>query len=109
MRKVINNRTLLLVIGLIVGLATLLSHSVRLEISKPKTEQSKESGEQKVVITPSDAVTVHAFVFQVDSAMEVSAVYQSAEKITKAVPVIQKTVSTYFRALFRFIIAPNAP
>lgn len=111
MRNAVNNKTLLLVFGLLVGLATLFSHSLRVEIknSKPKTEQTQDPNEQKVVITPSDAVTVNAFSFHVDSFFEIAPVFRSIENITKAAPAVQKTASTYFQTLFRFIISPNAP
>src|SRR5689334_12220244 len=111
MRSAVNNKTFLLVAGLLIGLVTLFSHSLRLEIKNEKAQsgKAKETTEQTVIIAPSVAVTVNAFVFQADALFEISPVFQSIEKITVGAPVIISTTTEYFQTLFRFIISPNAP
>lgn len=111
MRKMVNNKNLLLAISLIIGLATLLSHSVKVEIkSDKKVNTEQTSGEQQPVInTPSDALTVNFFTLQIDGLLEIIPVFQSVEKVFKVVPVFQKETTSFQQTLFRFIIAPNAP
>jgi hypothetical protein len=111
MRKAVNNKTFLLVAGLLIGLVTLFSHSLRLEIRSedPQSGKSKETTEQTVIIAPSDAVTVNAFSFHADSLFEIAPVFQSIEKIVEGTPVIIRKTTSYFHTLFRFIISPNAP
>ena len=111
MRNAINNKRFLLVAGLLVGLVTLFSHSIRLEIRSEKSQEgkAKETTEQTIIITPSDAVTVNAFSFEVDALFEIAQAFQSVREISAAAPVLQQSVTTYFQTLFRFIISPNAP
>jgi hypothetical protein len=110
MSKVFKNKNVLLVAGLLVGLVTLFSHSLRVEIkpAKAATEQKAET-EQAVVITPSDAVTVNAFNFAVDGFLEIAPVFQQVEETFKAIPVYCGKATSLFQTLFRYTISPNAP
>jgi hypothetical protein len=111
--KVFKNKRLLLVAGLMVGLVTLFSHSLRVEvptkIEKKTTEQSSSEESNVVIITPSDAVTVNFFTLQVDGFIELTHAFQQVKKVCKVVPSFQKRSTTFFQTLFRFIISPNAP
>jgi len=112
MRKVIKNKRFLLIAGLAIGLVTLFSHSLRLEISSGKkqtSEQTSETQQKTIVVAPSDAITVNFFSLQVDVYLETSPVFQSVQKVLKVVPTFQKTTIAFFQTLFRFIISPNAP
>jgi hypothetical protein len=111
MSKVFKNKNVLLVAGLLVGLVTLFSHSLRVEIKsiKAATEQKAETEQQTVVIAPSDAVTVNAFTFSVDGFLEIAPAFKKVEETIKAVPVIAEKATSFFQTLFRYIIAPNAP
>ena len=111
MSKVFKNKNVLLVAGLLVGLVTLFSHSLRVEIKSDKiaTEKKAETEQQTIVFAPSDAVTVNAFTLQVDGFLEVSPAYQSIKETAKAIPVYFKKTSSLFQTLFRYIISPNAP
>ena len=91
-----------------VGIATLFSHSLRVEIKKEAKAGQPQEQQQTVIISPSDAVTSNSFTFETDTLIEISPVFESVEKIKETVPVVQRTVS-YFHTLFRFIISPNAP
>jgi len=111
--KVFKNKRLLLVAGLMVGLVTLFSHSLRVEvptkIDKNTTEQSSGEEGRVVVIAPSDAVTVNLLTLQVDGFIELTPVFQQVKKVYKVVPSFRKHSTTFFQTLFRFIISPNAP
>lgn len=111
MSKVFKNKNVLLVAGLLVGLMTLFSHSLRVEIkpAKAATEQKAGAEQQSVVIAPSDAVTVNAFSFEVDGFLEIAPAFQKVEETIKAVPVYCEKASAFFQTLFRYIISPNAP
>ena len=112
MRNILENKRFLLISGLLIGLVTLFSHSLRVEISSEKkqtTEQSSEAKQQAVIVAPSDAVTVNFFSLQVDGFLEIAPVFYPIKKTLKVVPVFQKATNTYFQILFRFIISPNAP
>lgn len=101
-----------MIAGLAIGLVTLFSHSLRVEINTGKsqtTEQSAESGKQAVIVAPSDAVTVNFFSLQVDGFLELAPVFKSVKKVLKVVPVFEKNTTSLFQTLFRFIISPNAP
>lgn len=111
MHKLFKNKNVLLIAGLLVGLVTLFSHSLRVEIkpAKAATEQKAESEKQVLVIAPSDAVTVNAFSLQVDGFLEIAPIFKPVQEIVKAAPVVVQKTSAYFQTLFRYIISPNAP
>lgn len=111
MSKVFKNKNVLLVAGLLVGLVTLFSHSLRVEFkpTQSATEQKAETEQQAVVIAPSDAVTVNAFSFEMEGFMEIAPTFQKIEETIKAVPVYSEKASSFFQTLFRYIISPNAP
>lgn len=111
MRNAFNNKYFLLVAGLLIGLVTLFSHSLRLEVKSGKatTEQTQEGSGKTFVIVPSDAVTVNAFAFHADVWVEIAPTFRAVEKIKTAIPVVGRTATTLFQTLFRFIISPNAP
>lgn len=97
---------------MVIGLATLLSHSLKVEIkgkSKSSTEQTSEANNKTVVISSSDAVTVNFFTLSVDGFLEITPLFQPVKKVYKIVPVFQKATTAYQQTLFRFIISPNAP
>lgn len=106
-----NNKKLVIALGLLIGLATLFSHSFRVEIrkeTKAGTEQSEKSS-QAIIVSPSAAVTVNAFSFQPEGFLQLAPMYEPIQSTVKAVPVFVQRTSAYFQTLFRFIIAPNAP
>jgi hypothetical protein len=111
MNALFKNKKVLLVAGLLVGLVTLFSHSLRVEIKSGKvaTEQKAETEQQTVIVAPSDAVTVNAFTLQVDGFLEIAPIFKPVKEIIKTAPIITGRVSPIFQTLFRFIIAPNAP
>ena len=112
MRNVLKNKRFILVACLSIGLVTLFSHSVRVEIGELKkhdTEQTSEAKGHAIIVSPSDAVTVNFFTLHADGFLEIAPVFHPAKKILKVAPTFQKTTNTYFRTLFRFIISPNAP
>lgn len=111
MNALFKNKKVLLVAGLLVGLVTLFSHSLRVEIPSGKvaTEQKAGTEQQTVIVAPSDAVTVNAFTLQVDGFLEIAPVFKPVKQIVQTVPVICGKVTPIFQTLFRFIIAPNAP
>lgn len=111
MSKLFKNKNVLIVAGLLVGLVTLFSHSLRVEIKsgKPSAEQKAETEQQTVIIAPSDAVTVNAFTLQTDGFLEIAPVFKPVKEVVKAAPAIVQNTTSFFQTLFRFIIAPNAP
>jgi hypothetical protein len=111
MSKMFKNKNVLLVAGLLVGLVTLFSHSLRVEIKSGKvaTEQKAEAEQKTVIIAPSDAVTVNAFTLQVDGFLEISPVFQAVKETVKAVPTYCGKATSLFQTLFRYVISPNAP
>lgn len=112
MQRILKNKKFLLVAGLAIGLVTLFSHSLRVEINNGKkqtTEQTSESNQQTIVVVPSDAVTVNFFSFHADGLLGIEPVLYPIKKVLKVVPFFQKTTTHYFQTLFRFIISPNAP
>ena len=111
MNALFKNKKVLLVAGLLVGLVTLFSHSLRVEIKSGKaaTGQKAETEQQTVIVAPSDAITVNTFTLQVDGFLEIAPVFKPVKQIVLAVPVICGKVAPIFHTLFRFIIAPNAP
>lgn len=111
MNALFKNKNVLLVAGLLVGLVTLFSHSLRVEFktAKATTEQKAESEQQTVVIAPSDAVTVNAFTLQVDGFLEIAPIFKPVKQAIKVAPVVLEKTTALFQTLFRYIIAPNAP
>ena len=102
----------MLVAGLIIGLVTLFSHSLRVEIGRGKNQTSEKTSEAKhkvVIVAPSDAITVNFFTLQIDGFLEIAPVFYPIKKILKVVPSFQKTTISFFQTLFRYIISPNAP
>jgi hypothetical protein len=97
---------------LVIGVVTLLSHSLKVEIKskqKATTEQTSEATQKTVIITSSDAVTVNFFTLQVNGFLEISPIFNPVKKVFKVVPIFQKATTSYQHTLFRFIISPNAP
>jgi hypothetical protein len=112
MSRVFKNKRFLLVAGLAIGLVTLFSHSLRVEIRTGKnqaTEQTSGANQKTVIVTPSDAVTVNFFTLQVDVSLAITPVFQPVKKVFKVIPVFQRKISSYYQTLFRYIISPNAP
>ena len=112
MRNIFKNKRFVLVAGIAVGLITLFSHSLRVEIGGGKdqaTEQTSEGDHQAIIVAPSDAVTVSFFSLQTDAFQEIAPVFYPAKKILKVVQPFQRATLPHFRTLFRFIISPNAP
>ncbi len=113
-RNVIKNKRFLLIAGLVIGLVTLFSHSLRVEIQNRQeknqgAEQKSESKQDVVVVLPSYAVTVNFFTLHIDGFLEITPVFKSVKKALKVFPTFQKKTNSYFQTLFRFIISPNAP
>ena len=112
MRSTANNKFLLLLACLVIGVATLLSHSLKVEIKNNKkaaTEQTADTNKKTVVITSSDAVMVNFLTLHIDGFLELSPIFKPVKKAIKVVPVFQKAATAYQQTLFRFIISPNAP
>lgn len=112
MRNIFKNKRFVLVAGIAIGLVTLFSHSIRVEIGNgkdPAKEQTMEGGHQAIIVAPSDAVTVSFFSLQADTFLEIASVFYPAKKILKIVQPFQRATLPHFRTLFRFIISPNAP
>ena len=112
MLRLLKNKRFLLVAGLLVGLVTLFSHSLRVEIRSGKnlaTDQTSGANQKTVIVTPSDAVTVNFFTLHADGFLEISPIFHPEKKISKVAPIFQKKTTAFFRTLFRFIISPNAP
>jgi hypothetical protein len=112
MQRILKNKRFLLVAGVAIGLVTLFSHSLRVEISNGKKQSSEltaDAGQHSIIVVPSDAVTVNLFSFHADGLLQIAPALYSIKKVLKVVPFFQKTTTHYFQTLFRFIISPNAP
>jgi hypothetical protein len=112
MRKILKNKRFMLVAGLAIGLVTLFSHSLRVEIGNSKSqsaEQATESQHQAVIVSPSDAVTVNFLSLPADGFLEAPHVLHHTKNIIKVAATFPMATVPYFRTLFRYIISPNAP
>jgi hypothetical protein len=112
MQRTLKNKTFLLIAGLAIGLVTLFSHSLRVEIGQVKkqtSEQSSEGPSQTIIVAPSLAVTVNLFSFHVDGWFVNAPSFYPIKKVLKVVPSFQKAATDFFQTLFRYIISPNAP
>lgn len=112
MQRTLKNKTFLLIAGLAIGLVTLFSHSLRVEIGQVKkqtSEQSSETPNETFIVAPSVAITVNLFSFHVDGWLSNAPTFYPIKKVLKVVPSFQKAATDFFQTLFRYIISPNAP
>jgi hypothetical protein len=97
---------------LVIGLVTLLSHSLKVEITNNKKAaagQTSDTSKKTVVITSSDAITVNFLTLHIDGFLELSPIFKLVKKAFKVAPVFYQATTSYQHTLFRFIISPNAP
>lgn len=76
---------------------------------KAKTEQADQNSKEVSIHAPSDMVPHGNTVAVNESTPSIAERVGSTDEPKKAVVVVKKVFITFFKTLFRVIIAPNAP